>query len=66
MVLLMEYRILRQCPIFKTQYRFLTRLFLVIHLHTNDVIKCVLAPDDVKDINLLAAALHYINEQSFS
>lgn len=38
----------------------------VIHLHTNDVNDCVLAPDDVKDLNLLAAVLCYINKQSFS
>lgn len=38
----------------------------VIHIHTNDVNECVLAPDHVKDLNLLAAALYYINEQSFS
>jgi tRNA dimethylallyltransferase len=38
----------------------------VIHLHTNDVNDCVLAPDEVKDLNLLAAALYYINKQSFS
>jgi tRNA dimethylallyltransferase len=35
----------------------------VIHLHTNAVNESVLEPDEVKGLNLLAAAIYYIQKQ---
>jgi hypothetical protein len=35
----------------------------VIHLHTDAVNTNVTAPDEVKNLNLLAAAIYYITKQ---